>query len=651
MKRLIGLFSILLIALTLGCGGGGGGSSGGGGTTAKTTFLVYMVGSDLENNGDPEGGAATGDIIEMAQVGSTANVNVIIETGGADVTNQIDWKTVQRHKVIKDDIETISNLGSVSMGDPNTLKDFITWGVATYPADKYHLILWNHGGGTGGFGWDEVHGNDNLELSEIDQALSQAETITGVTFETFGFDACLMATIEVASLASPYAKYFVASEESEPGHGWDYTPILTALKTNPAIAGNSLGKVIADSYKAQADATAAQYRAAGEAYNQEKEITLSVMDLSKIADVSTAWESLMAVATPSTQLEYYTFGKAVESTKQFGVSKDPGNPSQGLADLSDMSSKLSADYPTEANAVNTAVSQAVIYKVGGSLQARAKGLSVKLPSSQEQLTDYASYTDLTEYVAALEGYWSFLVPDTNPPSFSNESVDWGTGTYYADVAGDDIASLYTTVWYYDPVSGNPMLLGMDTPDGFDGTTLSYGLPDSWITLDGNFVSVFVLEEDGDNYLLDMPVLLNGEQMDILAWLDTGAGEYQILGAWPGFNGQMAAREILPIKSGDVIAPNFGVLNSTTGDWEYVLGDTFTVSGTPELGITPLPLGDYGVAFYAEDFAGNGAVSNLLIGQYSLARGSRSASRMPPLSGAAKEGLLKLVSQKRGTKVN
>ena len=44
----------------------------------------------------------------------------------------------------------------------------------------------------------------------------------GQPFELIGFDACLMASVEMASVASPYAKYMVASEEVEPGSGWDY---------------------------------------------------------------------------------------------------------------------------------------------------------------------------------------------------------------------------------------------------------------------------------------------------------------------------------------------------------------------------------------------------------------------------------------------
>ena len=41
------------------------------------------------------------------------------------------------------------------MSDPQTLKDFIDYSVDNFPAEKYDLILWDHGGGpTGGFAVD-----------------------------------------------------------------------------------------------------------------------------------------------------------------------------------------------------------------------------------------------------------------------------------------------------------------------------------------------------------------------------------------------------------------------------------------------------------------------------------------------------------------
>ena len=121
--------------------------------------------------------------------------------------------------------------GTNDMSNPEALCDFINFATENFPADRYQLVFWNHGGGTiGGFGVDEVSGNTQT-LYQIDQALTQA----GVKFDYIGFDACLMATIETAFMLEKHADYLIASEESEPGYGWYYTDFITALSENPSM--------------------------------------------------------------------------------------------------------------------------------------------------------------------------------------------------------------------------------------------------------------------------------------------------------------------------------------------------------------------------------------------------------------------------------
>ena len=63
---------------------------------------------------------------------------------------------------------------------------------------------------------------NQFNLSEINKALKDS----GITYDFIGFDACLMATVETALVASNYADYMIASEETEPGVGWYYTDWL-----------------------------------------------------------------------------------------------------------------------------------------------------------------------------------------------------------------------------------------------------------------------------------------------------------------------------------------------------------------------------------------------------------------------------------------
>lgn len=47
---------------------------------------------------------------------------------------------------------------------------------------------------------------------------------------------------------SGYAKYMYASEELEPGSGWDYSTVLSSFRENKIHNGAILGKIISDSY-------------------------------------------------------------------------------------------------------------------------------------------------------------------------------------------------------------------------------------------------------------------------------------------------------------------------------------------------------------------------------------------------------------------
>lgn len=138
------------------------------------TVLVYIVASDLENSGY----YATEDIREMMAVGSTPNVNVVIQTGGSanstiDEKRFIDFTKVQRHLVLKDRTELIQDLGERNMGSSTTLKQFVGWGIKEYPADKYVMVLWDHGAGILGFGFDDIH-LDVLDLDELREGLEPA---------------------------------------------------------------------------------------------------------------------------------------------------------------------------------------------------------------------------------------------------------------------------------------------------------------------------------------------------------------------------------------------------------------------------------------------------------------------------------------------
>ena len=95
------------------------------------------------------------DLNEAEQVGSTDRVTIVTQLDryrGA-FQGDGDWTSVRRYLITQDDnlnrisSQLIDDLGEVNMADGDSLVDFVTWAMETYPADRYALMLSDHGMG------------------------------------------------------------------------------------------------------------------------------------------------------------------------------------------------------------------------------------------------------------------------------------------------------------------------------------------------------------------------------------------------------------------------------------------------------------------------------------------------------------------------
>lgn len=271
------------------------------------TIMIYMCGTDLET----KAAMATSDIQEIVYAETSDSVNIIVETGGTAKwqNNVISSKTNQRYKLSSDGLQLVQDdLGKKSMVDPDTLSDFIKFCKKEYPADRYSLIMWDHGGGSlAGYGYDQIFPNDGMTLDEIGTALKNG----GCSFDWVGFDACLMATLETAIVLEPYADYMIASEEVEPGIGWHYTGWITEFSKNPSISTVDLGKKLIDDYVKEVKARTPQSQA-----------TLSIIDLAELK--GTVPSTLVEFSKKTSELidkdQYKMVSDARAGTKEFSPS-------------------------------------------------------------------------------------------------------------------------------------------------------------------------------------------------------------------------------------------------------------------------------------------------------------------------------------------
>ncbi|MEG1448165.1 MAG: clostripain-related cysteine peptidase, partial [Oscillospiraceae bacterium] len=447
-------------------------------TDTQWAVYWYLCGSDLESNY----AAATNDLAEMMEVELPENVQVIIQTGGANTWQNdiISSEKVQRYLYDSDGLSLIEELDPVNMGDTQTLADFLTFSNENYPAKRTMVSFWNHGGGSvTGAAFDEQFGMDSLSLPEMYEAFSSVfgENPDNQPVDIIGFDTCLMATVDTAYTFSDIGKYLVASEELEPGNGWLYSGWLDAIAENPQIEPLKLSKAICDTYVEGC-----------EMVGTEDNITLSVTNLSKVNNLITAYDDFgkEALASAVENPAFFAhFSKIANSIENYG-----GNTrEQGFTNMADLGhlAEKSAEYlPQTSGKVVAALEDCVEYKVNGKYRPESQGLACYY-SYNGDIDDFISYSQLGAgeafkhfYAYGLTGeldeigmeYVSEMDYDTLPELVNLSSVEWedipltvdaeGCATLtLGEKANDILSSLTFELYYADPEEDIMLCLGTD----------------------------------------------------------------------------------------------------------------------------------------------------------------------------------------------
>ena len=213
----------------------------------KWTFMVYIAG---DNNLDP---AALQDISEMAKAGSSEDLNIIVQLDRANDQKTRRFYITEGGGYKKDCVETF---GETNTGDPAVLENFIRWGIEKYPASRYALVIWNHGGGwwdeearaKRNIAYDDSSNGDALNNQELQDVLDRISQIGGSRIDILGMDACLMGMLEVAWQLRSSIDVMVSSEEEEPFDGWPYDQVLSLFRNKPRRRTTSFARSIVAEY-------------------------------------------------------------------------------------------------------------------------------------------------------------------------------------------------------------------------------------------------------------------------------------------------------------------------------------------------------------------------------------------------------------------
>ena len=379
----------------------------------SVTIMVYMCGTDLES----QGGMATKDLLEMTRATIGDKVNLIVYTGGCTRWNNnvISTRYNQIYQVVSGNLKTLnSNAGTANMTDPDTLAGFISYCAKNFKADRYELILWDHGGGSvSGFGYDQKYGSkSSMTLSGIKQALEAG----GVKFDFVGFDACLMGTLENGLMLSNLADYLIASEETEPGTGWYYTNWLTKLSSNTSMPTTELGKLIVDDFVSVC-AQGAQGQSA----------TLSVVDLAELAyTVPPVFKAFSeSISSMIADKEYSQVSTARSNTREFARST--------AIDQIDLVHFASNIGNAEGKALAQALRGAVKYNRTSSNMNNAYGISIYFPYRKLSNVDKAikTYSDI-----GLDESYSQCIREFASLETSGQVSTGGYSSPYSSLFGD-----------------------------------------------------------------------------------------------------------------------------------------------------------------------------------------------------------------------
>ena len=223
---------------------------------AKWTVMVFMGADTIEGNSSLVE-AADDDLREMETVKSGGQLNVFAQVHGKGVPRRSHIGVSAMTNVPADEQNPARGLA---------LGSFIRWAMMTAghnPKNAQHysmLVLWGHA-------YDFAFGRtkttqgtidalDFAELSQVLERLQRGFDAPSAKLDILAFDACDLATVEMACQLEPFASYLLGSQIGIPIPGWPYDRILDRLRyplgrlMSPAELGAYVVRRFCESYNA-----------------------------------------------------------------------------------------------------------------------------------------------------------------------------------------------------------------------------------------------------------------------------------------------------------------------------------------------------------------------------------------------------------------
>jgi hypothetical protein len=240
---------------------------------AQWTVMIYInLGDGHASDRSPEDLAdedkgVDEDVIKLLEkTGSTDQMNIIVERQYLKDKYTIRTLIDKSNNPDKVTSPAIQNLGFVDMGNYLTLQDFITWGIKSYPAQHYMVIVNVHGDG-----WYDARkmpaahsysrftmSKDNYKDSaitspQLGKVMRHAAGLIGHKLDLLALDSCYMLDMETVTELADSTHLVIGSEDKVNLEAWPYQRMFEQIAAMPAMTPEQITKVvmndIADLYK------------------------------------------------------------------------------------------------------------------------------------------------------------------------------------------------------------------------------------------------------------------------------------------------------------------------------------------------------------------------------------------------------------------
>ena len=372
----------------------------GGKVSAKVSwkFLLYL---DADNSLDVYAGAhhesvVESDFLELMSVGSTrdAVAYVLVDryAGPANLFKVLPGK-------MQELTDFALNGKEANMGDPATLRSFVSYTSKVSPSEHTLLVFWDHGSPRG-VAWDDhatdAGGADFLSQWEVVQAL------TGYKVDVIGADECNVGHTEVAYeyAIGLQTEYLVAAETYTGWRGFPYDALLRELTNHPSMTPREVAAMMVEQTQILLDKPP---------YSGERINSHSAIDLAKIPELVASLKGLTSLLTPNMDIYAGTVSKA-RGAAQYCYGANAIN----VIDLGTFVERISSEARSQevldaCSAVLASLDAAIVsLHATGSTDHMLTGLGIGFPNHSWEMSSY--YPDFAfadqGWMDFLEAYWA-----------------------------------------------------------------------------------------------------------------------------------------------------------------------------------------------------------------------------------------------------